>query len=113
VQALLREKYGAMKRLYDGVNALQGLIRRRRNVPVYLEVIVGAGAQLTRVRETFRGSCPSSPRGGRTGWRTRGDQPRFAVSMSSHEHPETSDLPDVPTDLPKQGGDQPPTPTTT
>lgn len=42
VQALMREKYGAMKRLYDGVNAIQGLIRRRRSVPVYLEVIVGA-----------------------------------------------------------------------
>lgn len=44
VQALLREKYGALKRLYDGVNALQGLMRRQRGIPVYLAVIVGAGS---------------------------------------------------------------------
>ncbi len=39
VEMLLNKKYGLMKRLYDGVNAIQGLVRRRRGVPVYLEII--------------------------------------------------------------------------
>jgi len=38
VQALLRKKYGPMKRIYDGVNAIQGFVRRRRSVSVYLEI---------------------------------------------------------------------------
>ena len=38
VQMLLNKKYGPMKRLYDGVNAIQGLVRRHRGVPVYLEI---------------------------------------------------------------------------
>ena len=39
VQALLGQKYGLRKRLYDKVNAIQGVVRRRRSVPVYLAIM--------------------------------------------------------------------------
>jgi uncharacterized protein len=39
VQALLGQKYGLRKRLYDQVNAIQGVVRRHRSEPVYLEIM--------------------------------------------------------------------------
>jgi PPOX class probable F420-dependent enzyme len=51
VQALLNKKYGAMKRLYDAVNAMQGLIHRRRSLPVYLEVTAVAGGSPMLMQE--------------------------------------------------------------
>lgn len=46
VQALLSQKYGLKKRLYNRVNAIQGIVRRRPCVPVYIEIsAVASGDQ--------------------------------------------------------------------
>jgi uncharacterized protein len=59
VQALLREKYGAMKWLYDGVDALQGLMRRQRSIPVYLELTAVAGRSSDAEADNARAATTS------------------------------------------------------